>query len=105
MESMRETIAVLRAARVLAGMSQSDLAAAAALSRQKIVRMENGAGNVPLEVVEAVRVALERAGIVFNAGTKLQGTSIAMLRDRPRGTTETDDGWLRNRPTETCKTG
>ncbi len=80
MDSMRETVEIMRAARVLAGMSQSDLAAAAGMSRQMVVRIENHGGNVTVDALETVRIVLEIKGIIFIPSTPTQGPGIALKR-------------------------
>lgn len=63
------TAAQIRAARALLGWSQPVLAAACGLSLPTIVRMEGekGPGRSAAANVDAVRRALEAAGVVFLA--------------------------------------
>lgn len=55
---------VLRAARVLAGLSQAQLAKLAGVGLRTVTSLEKG-GNVTIENVDKVVGALKRAGIVF----------------------------------------
>lgn len=80
MDTMHELVDIMRAARVLAGMSQADLAAASGLSRQMVVRMENHGGNVTVGVLATVRSALEKSGVVFIPSTAARGPGIALKR-------------------------
>jgi transcriptional regulator with XRE-family HTH domain len=61
------TAAQIRAGRALVGWSGAKLAGAAGISLQTIRRMESpvGPGRSSVENVEAVRHALEGAGVVF----------------------------------------
>ncbi|NTF17539.1 helix-turn-helix transcriptional regulator [Agrobacterium rubi] len=80
MDTLREQIDVMRAGRVLADLTQTELAAAAGISRQMVARLENRSGNVPVKVIGAVRAALEGAGIVFLPSTATRGISISRTR-------------------------
>lgn len=71
----------IRAGRALVEMSQDDLAQAAGVSRPTIKRMESkGPENSSAGNVEAVRRALESAGVVFvepnglGAGVRMKGS-------------------------------
>ncbi|MGO8627728.1 helix-turn-helix transcriptional regulator [Rhizobium ruizarguesonis] len=55
---------VLRAARVLAGLSQAQLAKLSGVGLKTITSLEKG-GNVTIDNVDKVIGALKRAGIVF----------------------------------------
>ncbi len=80
MDSYAEIIAALRAARALLGLSQESVAALAGVSRQMVVRVENGETNVSTEAVEAIRLALEGAGAVFLPGSLEHGPAAALRR-------------------------
>jgi DNA-binding XRE family transcriptional regulator len=80
MDTLQEHVDVIRAARVLVGMSQADLASACGLSRQIIVRMENHKGNVTVAALSAARSVLEQAGVVFIPSTSSRGPGIALVR-------------------------
>lgn len=80
MDTMHELIDIMRAARALAGMSQSELAAAAGMSRQMVVRIENHKGNVSVDSLEIVRIVLEMEGVIFIPSTPTQGPGIALKR-------------------------
>jgi hypothetical protein len=69
------TAAQIRAARALLGWSQPTLASASGLSLPTIVRMEGaqGPGRSAAANVDAVRRALEGAGVVFIAGEDASG--------------------------------
>ena len=57
--------AQVRAARALLGMTQGQLAKAAGLGLSTVVDFEKGRRQVSDETVEAIRRALERAGVEF----------------------------------------
>jgi transcriptional regulator with XRE-family HTH domain len=57
--------AQVRAARALLGMTQGQLANAAGLGLSTVVDFEKGRRQVSDETVEAIRKALERAGVEF----------------------------------------
>jgi transcriptional regulator with XRE-family HTH domain len=62
------TMAQFRAARALLGWSATDLAAAAALSRNTVERAERT--GVSEETRIRIRLALEKAGVEFTYGSK-----------------------------------
>ncbi len=66
---MLVTAAQIRAARGLLNWNQQELAAACGLSLSSIRRMEgpDGTGQRAAANVEAVRLALEGAGVIFQA--------------------------------------
>ena len=67
---MRITVSQIRQARALLRMSQEQLAKAAGITRPTLSEIEN-AKTVPHEsTAEAIRVALERRGIVFADGDR-----------------------------------
>lgn len=62
------TSAQIRAARSLVGLSQSQVADATGLSIPTIKRAESGSGlRVSAVAVEAIRAALQTAGVIFLA--------------------------------------
>jgi transcriptional regulator with XRE-family HTH domain len=80
MDTMHDLIDIMRAGRVLAGMSQAELATAAGLSRQMIVRMEAHGDNVTVGTLSLVRGALEKAGVVFIPSSASRGPGVALSR-------------------------
>lgn len=80
MDSTTEIMIALRAARALLGLSQEELALAAGVSRQIVVRIEKAESNVLAESIEKVRAALEGGGVVFLDGTVHRGPGVAMAR-------------------------
>ncbi|WP_245269655.1 helix-turn-helix transcriptional regulator [Ensifer sp. WSM1721] len=83
---MSEIMRVLRAARALVGLSQAELAELSGVSRQIVVRIENGENNVLVEAIEKVRRALEQQGVTFTDATPQHGPGVALGRS-----TEGDD--------------
>ncbi|WP_144223712.1 helix-turn-helix domain-containing protein [Mesorhizobium amorphae] len=84
-----DELALLRAARVLLGLRQDELADRAGVSRQMIVRIENGDLGVSLRTVEKVRTALEIGGIQFVPETDSRTRAIGLTkRDSRRGLPE-----------------
>jgi transcriptional regulator with XRE-family HTH domain len=82
MDSTSDIMNALRAARALLDLSQEELAAAAGVSRQIVVRIEKCEGNVLAEAIEKVRSALEGAGVVFVEGNATRGPAVALTRRR-----------------------
>lgn len=80
MDSISEITRLLRAGRVLLGLSQEDLASIAGVSRQIIVRMERGDDNVLTDTIKRVRAALEAEGLVFIPSDKGRGPGVAERR-------------------------
>lgn len=80
MDSMSEIMRVLRAARALVGLSQAELAELSGVSRQIVVRIENGENNVLVDAVEKVRRALEEKGATFTDATPQHGPGVALAR-------------------------
>lgn len=80
MDSTTEIMIALRAARALLGLSQEELALAAGVSRQIVVRIEKAEANVLAESIEKVRAALENGGVIFLDGTAQRGPGVAMAR-------------------------
>jgi transcriptional regulator with XRE-family HTH domain len=80
MDSISEIMHVLRAGRALAGLSQEELAELSGVSRQIVVRIEKGEGNVLVEAVNKVRTALEEKGVAFIDATREHGPGVAMAR-------------------------
>lgn len=56
---------LVREARDMVGLTQAGLARAAGISRDRIARLECGAGGTRLRDVEAVLAALDEAGIIL----------------------------------------
>ncbi|WP_237232074.1 helix-turn-helix transcriptional regulator [Sinorhizobium meliloti] len=77
---MSEIMRVLRAARALVGLSQAELAELSGVSRQIVVRIENGENNVLVEAIEKVRRALEQEGVTFTDATPRHGPGVALAR-------------------------
>jgi predicted transcriptional regulator len=80
MDTMDELIDIMRAGRNLVGMSQEELAEAAGLSRQIVVRLEQHKDNVAVSVLTSVRSALEKAGVIFIPSTTSRGPGVALSR-------------------------
>jgi transcriptional regulator with XRE-family HTH domain len=80
MDSLSEIMQALRAGRALVGLSQEEVAERAGLSRQIIVRLEKGDGNVLVDAVQRTRTALEREGVIFIDGNENHGPAVAMYR-------------------------
>lgn len=89
MDSMSEIMRVLRAARALVGLSQAELAELSGVSRQIVVRIENGENNVLVDAVEKVRRALEQKGAAFTDATPQHGPGVALARPGGGADTET----------------
>lgn len=78
--------AQMRAARALLGLSQAGIAELTALSLPTIKRMENvGPGRSTAANVEAVRRALEAAGVEFLAADAAGGVGVRLRRDAVEG--------------------
>lgn len=80
MDSMSEIMIALRAGRALVGLNQEELAHLADVSRQIVVRIEKCEGNVLVESISKVRLALESAGVVFIEGCGDRGPAVALSR-------------------------
>lgn len=80
MDSLPEIMQALRAGRALVGLSQEELAEISGVSRQIIVRLEKGDGNVLVEAITKVRAALEQRGVAFLEATRDYGPAVAMKR-------------------------
>jgi len=76
------TAAQIRAARAIVDWSGMQLATASGLSLPTIRRMESdkGPGRSAAENVVAVRVALERAGVIFVAEDAVAGPGVRLKR-------------------------
>lgn len=61
---------VVAAARMLAGLDQHQLAAAAGLSPSTISKIEQGRKNVRADTLRAVAQALERSGVDLTQNTR-----------------------------------
>lgn len=72
---------LIRAARVLANLSQADLAQKAGIGRHTIMRLENAEPGIGIEILEKVSAALEQAGIEFLPPTEKSGPGIR-FRDK-----------------------
>ncbi|WP_376772146.1 helix-turn-helix domain-containing protein [Phyllobacterium trifolii] len=59
------SIRLLRAARVLAGLSQEEMAQRAGIGRHTLMRLENGDATVGFATVKRIHEILEKAGIEF----------------------------------------
>lgn len=57
--------AQIRAARALIGWKQTELASAADLSEMSVKNIERGTTDPRVSTLEAIRTALEQAGVVF----------------------------------------
>lgn len=80
MDSVSEIMLAIRAGRALLGLSQAEVAQLSGVSRQIVVRIENGENNVLVDAIEKVRVALERQGVVFFSSTDAHGPGVALAR-------------------------
>lgn len=69
----------IRAARALLGWSQQDLADKAVLSLNAVKRLENGKVDPRLSTVQAVRTALEGAGVEFLFPSRERGEGVRMM--------------------------
>lgn len=93
MDTVFEIMKVMRAARILAGLSQQELAALAGISRQMVVRIEKNDGKgVPVAALHLLRLALEKSAIEFIPSTPDRGPGIALKREI---TAKSDDGTAR----------
>jgi transcriptional regulator with XRE-family HTH domain len=75
----------IRAARALIGWKASDLASASGVSMPTIQRIDATRGPVPgrYETIEAIRIALEGAGVQFlESGHVATGPGVAMQGDK-----------------------
>lgn len=66
---------LLRAARALVGWSQSEIAAAANVSRPTINRLETG-GNATVETIKAIVNAFAKQGVEFTDSTSEHGAGV-----------------------------
>lgn len=83
MDSTSEIMTAMRAGRALLGLSQEQLASAAGVSRQVVVRIEKCETNVLVESLDKVRAALEAGGVAFIDGTSDRGPGVALVRRLP----------------------
>jgi transcriptional regulator with XRE-family HTH domain len=74
------SIPVLRAARILANLSQQEVAQRAGIGRHTLMRLENGDEAVGIGIVERVHSVLERAGIEFLPPTQDSGPGIRLRK-------------------------
>jgi DNA-binding XRE family transcriptional regulator len=84
MDHVHEMMDVLRAGRYLVNLNQDELAKRANVSRKMIVNIEAKKIGTPIDAIEAVRQALEKAGVGFISSTSEMGPGIALKR-KPRG--------------------
>lgn len=71
---------VLKAARVLACLSQAELALMARVGHATVSRAEGGAGGTSLENVKRIIAALEQAGVRFLPETKRDGEGVRLAK-------------------------
>ncbi len=67
---------ILRAARVLLGLSLEELADEAKISKRSLVRLEAGNIDPLLSTIETVKLALEKRGVVFLGPTESSGPGL-----------------------------
>lgn len=79
--SMTTTIAQIRAARGLLGWSQTKLGDASDLSLPTVKRFETGSASVSDDAIEAMRAALEAAGVIF-VDENGEGPGVRLRKDR-----------------------
>ncbi|WP_378952586.1 helix-turn-helix transcriptional regulator [Mesorhizobium sp. ANAO-SY3R2] len=82
MDSLSDTIRMMRVARAMLELSQEQLAERAGVGRQTIVRIEAGGRGVAFDVVAKVRTTLEKAGVVFLPSTAEHGPAIALRKSK-----------------------
>jgi transcriptional regulator with XRE-family HTH domain len=75
------SIAVLRAARILANLSQQEVAQRAGIGRHTLMRLESGDEAVGIGIVERVHSVLERAGVEFLPATQDSGPGIRLRKN------------------------
>lgn len=73
------TPAQIRAARALIGWKQTELAAAAGLSEMSVKNIERGSTDPRVSTLEAIKAALESAGVEFINDER--GDGVVRLRD------------------------
>ena len=78
---MTTTIAQIRAARGLLGWSQTKLGDASDLSLPTVKRFETGSASVSDDAIEAMRAALEAAGVIF-VDENGEGPGVRLRKDR-----------------------
>jgi len=84
MDHIYEMVRILRAGRHIAEFTQDELAKRAGVSRKMIVNMELQREGTTADDIEAVRVALEEAGIVFLPSTEDRSACVGFLRNPPK---------------------
>jgi len=72
--------AQIRAARALIGWKQTELASAAGLSEMSVKNIERGSTDPRVSTLEAIRTALEAAGVEFINDER--GDGVVRLRDK-----------------------
>lgn len=76
--------AQIRAGRALVGLTQDDLASASGLPKRTIARIELAEVSPRQSTIDAIRTALEAAGVKFigETGVRLVGPATHALRER-----------------------
>jgi len=79
---MRDMIspAQIRAARALIGWKQTELASAAGLSEMSVKNIERGTTDPRVSTLEAIKQALEAAGVIFIASNG-EGPGVRLRKD------------------------
>lgn len=75
-QNMIDNPKIFRAARVLLGWSQEDLAEKTGLGRSTIIRLEMGETNARVVTFRTIQKALEEGGIKFLSATESEGEGI-----------------------------
>lgn len=91
--------AQIRAARALVGLTQDDLASASGLPKRTIARIELAEVTPRQSTIDAIRTALETAGVEFigETGVRLLGPASKALRKREaekQAQRETEDPYI-----------
>lgn len=74
-------VRLLRAARVLLGWSQADLAEKAGLARNSVVRLEDGTTDPRRSTLVAIQKVLEEGGVEFLPKEGGKGQGLRLLDD------------------------
>lgn len=69
---------IIRAARLMVGWTQTELAKAAKVSRQTLARIEDG-DNATVDTVKKVIAALEKRGVEFIDATEDRGAGVRFI--------------------------
>ena len=75
---------VLKAARVMAGLTRDELAELAGVSLPTLVKIESGTKKVSLEYVDKVQTALETAGLEFYGDGDVKGEGVRFAQRQKR---------------------